>query len=69
MPRPLLLIGGIACVFVITLAIMWALMPYPRKDIDYLVMGGTSTMLSMAVLFVALIRSSKNSDIFYKRKK
>ena len=48
---------------------MWALMPYPRKDIDYLVMGGTSTMLSMAVLFVALIRSSKNSDIFYKRKK
>lgn len=69
MPRPLFVIGGIACVFFITIAIMWALMPYPRKDIDYLVMGGTATMISMAILFVVLIRTSKNQDIFYKRKK
>jgi hypothetical protein len=49
---------------------MWRLLPYPRKEVDYLVIGGTATMLSMAVLFIVLINTShKASDIFYRRKK
>lgn len=61
---------GILAVFVTTVAIMWWFMPYPRKEVDYLVIGGTATMLSMAVLFIVLINTSyKGSDIFFRRRK
>ncbi|HUQ95938.1 MAG TPA: hypothetical protein VM120_29945 [Bryobacteraceae bacterium] len=70
MRRPLILSAGILLVFFLTVGIMWQLMPHPRKEIDYLVMGGTATMVSMAVLFLVLINTShKSSEIFYKRRK
>lgn len=57
-------------VFALTVLIMWQLMPHPRKDVDYLVIGGTGTMVSMAVLFLVLINTSHRSpDTFYKRRK
>ncbi|MCC6391716.1 MAG: hypothetical protein IT167_14045 [Bryobacterales bacterium] len=70
MRRTLLLGAGIVVVFALTIAIMWQLMPIPRKQVDYLVMGATATMLSMAVLFIVLINTThKSKDIFYKRRK
>jgi hypothetical protein len=45
-------------------------MPEPRKDVDYLVIGGMATMVSMAVLFASLLRTShKSGDTFFKRRK
>jgi hypothetical protein len=69
MPRLSTLAGLLVVSFLAVLGLMWLLMPYPRKDVDYLVMGGTSTMVSMAVLFVLLIRDTKSKhEIFYKKK-
>lgn len=70
MRRNLYLTLGILAVFALTVAIMWRLMPYPRKEVDYLVIGGTATMVSMAVLFIVLINTTfKGNDIFYRRRK
>lgn len=70
MRRNLYLSLGILAVFALTVAIMWQLMPYPRKEVDYLVIGGTATMVSMAVLFIVLINTTfKGNDIFYRRRK
>ncbi len=45
-------------------------MPHPRKDVDYLVIGGSATMVSMAVLFIVLIKTTyKGNDIFFRRRK
>jgi len=69
MPRLSTLAGLLAVSFLSVLGLMWLLMPYPRKDVDYLVMGGTSTMVAMAVLFLLLIRGSKSKqEIFFKKK-
>jgi hypothetical protein len=68
--RPAAIGIGITIVFCAVVAIMWQLMPYPRRQVDYLVMGATGTMVSLAVLFIVLIRTSiKRSDIFFKRRK
>ncbi len=70
MRHPAILFGSVVLVFFLTLGIMWQVMPQPRKDIDYLVMGGSATMVSMVVLFVVLINTTfKGQDIFFKRKK
>ncbi|MBI3683091.1 MAG: hypothetical protein HY235_22185 [Acidobacteria bacterium] len=68
--RALLLGTGIVLVFVLVVAVMWTLMPHPRQQVDYLVIGGTATMVSMAVLFLVLINTTyKGEDIFFKRRK
>ncbi len=70
MRRTLYLTLGILLVFTLTVAIMWRLMPYPRKEVDYLVIGGTATLISMALLFIVLINTSyKGNDIFYRKRK
>jgi hypothetical protein len=68
--RTLYLALGIFVVFILTVAVMWILMPHPRKDVDYLVIGASATMVSMAVLFIVLIKTTyKGNDIFYRRRK
>jgi len=68
--RPLVLVVSVFIAFLVTLAIMWQVMPYPRKNLDYLIMGAASTMVSMVVLFVVLINTTyKRDDIFFKRRK
>ena len=70
MQRPVFLGLAVSVVFGITVAILWWVMPQPRKDVDYLVIGGMATMVSMAVLFAALLRAShKGGDTFFKRRK
>lgn len=70
MPRPVLLGLGVVLVFGLTVAILWQVMPQPRQDVDYLVIGGMATMVSMAVLFAALLKTSaKGGDVFFKRRK
>lgn len=70
MRRPLVLVASVLIAFLVTLAIMWQVMPYPRKNLDYLIMGAASTMVSMVVLFLVLINTTyKRDDIFFKRRK
>lgn len=59
-----------ASVFCAVVAVLWRLMPQPRKQVDYLVMGAAATMAAMAVLFVILSGAlSKGSGVFFRRRK
>lgn len=49
--------GGIAVVFLVTMAIAFQLMPGPLKATDYMVIGAISTFVSMFVLFVILTQT------------
>lgn len=61
--------GGIAVVFLVTMAIAFQLMPGPLKSTDYLVVGAIATFVSMLVLFVILTQTvGKKGETFTKDK-
>ena len=61
---------GVVVVFVATVAILLQVIPAPRKETDYLVIGGVATLVSMAALFVALITTVfPSADTFFKRRR
>jgi hypothetical protein len=70
MPRTLVLVLGVLCVFGVVAAIMIKVMPAPLKDSDYLVIGSVATLVSLLTLFLGLVSTSlKSSDTFFKRRK
>jgi hypothetical protein len=70
MRRGLILGLGAACVFVVVAAILLRLMPGPLRESDYLVIGSVATLVSLLVLFLALVSTTlKSSNIFFKRRK
>jgi hypothetical protein len=70
MPRTLVLVLGVLCVFGVVAAIMIKVMPAPLKDSDYLVIGSVATLVSLLTLFFGLVSTSfKSSDTFFKRRK
>jgi hypothetical protein len=70
MGRVLLLIVGICCVFCMVVAVLLRLMPGPRREVDYLVIGGLATLVSMVGVFLVLITTwLRGEDIFFKRRK
>ena len=70
MPRTLVLILGVVCVFGVVAAIMLRVMPEPLKDSDYLVIGSVATLVALLVLFFGLVGTSiKGRDTFFKRRK
>jgi len=59
--------GGIGIVFLVTLALAFAVMPGPHTRTDYLVIGAIATFVSMFVLFFVLIHGwAKGGQIFSK---
>jgi hypothetical protein len=45
-------------------------MPSPLKDSDYLVIGSIATLVSLLVMFVALLATRlKSPDPFFKKRK
>ncbi len=70
MPRTLVLVLGVVCVFAVVAAIMLKLTPEPLKDADYLVIGSVATLIALLVLFLGLVATSaKFSNTFFKRRK
>jgi hypothetical protein len=70
MPKTLVLVLGVLCVFGVVAAIMLKVMPAPLKDSDYLVIGSVATLVSLLTLFFGLVSTSmKSSDTFFKRRK
>jgi Na+/melibiose symporter-like transporter len=49
-------------IFAVTVAILLAVMPGPRKPTDYLVIGCVATLLCLLLLFVVLINTPKRPD-------
>ena len=65
------LFGALAAfVFAAAAAVMVGVMPGPLKDTDYVVIGSVATLLSLLVLFVALVSFSGSArDVFFKRRR
>ena len=67
--RILMIVVGIAIVFLVVAAIMLKVLPAPHSPTDYLVIGASATMVSMVALFVVLITGYvKNPNVFYKKR-
>lgn len=58
--RWLTLGGGIAVLFVATIAILLKIIPQPHRNLDYLVIGAVATFLSMILLWIALMNAPKD---------
>lgn len=57
--RLVMLVGGIATLFVATIAVLLKVIPPPHRNLDYLVIGAVATFLSMILLWVALVYGPK----------
>jgi hypothetical protein len=69
MRQTILILAGV-CVFAVSAAVMVAIMPSPLKDSDYLVIGSVATLISLLVMFLALIATRlKTPDPFFKKRK
>ena len=70
MRRPFLLVVAALVAFGSVALLMIRLMPQALKDSDYLVVGSVATLVSMLVLFVAMLSTSKKAkDVFFKRRR
>lgn len=68
--RQIMLILGGVCVFAVSAAVIVAIMPAPLRDSDYLVIGSIATLVSLLVMFVALLATRlKSPDPFFKKRK
>ncbi len=68
MPRNALLVLLVIALFCLVTGLLWWLLPYPRRNVDYVVIGGMGTMVAMGAIFLILIRTShKGKDVFFKR--
>lgn len=65
-----ILLLALAGVFFLVVAVLHKLMPGPRRDVDYLVMGALATFACLGVLFLVLINTwMKGHAVFFKRRK
>jgi hypothetical protein len=63
------LVLGVVVAFLATAAILMRLIPAPRKETDYLVIGTLATFAALAVLFVTLFGAGAiNPSFWFKRK-
>lgn len=64
---------AVMAIFVAVTAILMKLIPAPRKDSDFLVIGSIATMVTLAAVFVLVIstsrKSGKGSEAFFKRRR
>ncbi len=69
--RIAVLILAMIIVFGAVVAILMQIIPAPRKETDYLVIGTLATFASLATLFAVLITTifKDSNTLFFKRKK
>lgn len=57
-----------ALVFCVVAAILLRVMPQPLKPTDALVIGAVATLAALVVLFVGFMLTTKQRDVFFKRR-
>lgn len=69
--RILVLVLAMVLVFGTVVAILMQIIPAPRKETDYLVIGTLATFASLATLFGVLVTTifKDPSALFFRRKK
>lgn len=64
---------AVMVIFVSVTALLMRLIPGPRKDSDFLVIGSVATLVSLGAAFVMVITTTgkpgRFSDIFFKRRR
>jgi len=64
---------AVLVIFVTVTAILLKLIPGPRKDSDYLVIGSIATLISLAVIFLLAVTTNtkpgRTSEVFFKRRR
>ncbi|HLJ17677.1 MAG TPA: hypothetical protein VKV15_24485 [Bryobacteraceae bacterium] len=69
MARYITLGAGAIVVFGIVISVLLAIMPVPHRPIDYMVAGAVATLMSMFIVFLALIGTTmKAPGLFFKRR-
>lgn len=64
-----ILLSAAAIVFGASVAVGLKLLPEPRSDADYLVVGSIATLLSLATLFaVLLLTVQRDANPFFRRR-
>lgn len=62
--------AGMVLTFVAVAGILMRVMPGPRKETDYLVIGTLATFAALALLFVVLVTTIfKDPSAIFKRRK
>ncbi len=69
MQKNVLLILAAICVFAVVAFVMLKVMPAPLHDSDYMVIGSVATLVSLAVVFMVLISTTKSSNVFFKKRR
>ena len=73
MQKTLIFGTAVAVIFVAVAAILMKLIPAPRKDSDYLVIGSVATLVSLAAVFVLVTSTTRKpgdgSGVFFKRRR
>lgn len=68
MPRGWMLALAGVCVFGIVAGVMLAVMPAP-KDSDYMVIGSVATLVTLLVLFLVVISTTRSTNVFFKKRR
>jgi hypothetical protein len=67
--RLIALAVSIAVLFGLVVVIMLRILPGPHRDIDFFVIGGVATLISLLALFLVLIAGwAKAPNVFFKRR-
>ncbi len=73
MQQPRILGLAVMAVFIAVTAVLMKLIPEPRKDSDYLIIGSVATLATLAAVFLLVIstsrKSGKASEVFFKRRR
>jgi len=69
MPRAWMLALAGVCVFAVVALVMIQIMPAPLKQSDYLIVGSVATLVAMLVLFLVVISTSKDRNVFFRKRK
>jgi hypothetical protein len=64
-----LLLGlAAAAAFIVVASALLAAMAKPLRPVDYLMIGAMATLAALVVLFIGVMMTLKQSDIFFKRR-
>lgn len=67
--RPLGIGIGAAILFAVIAGVLLRIMPQPLRPVDFLVAGAIATMVSLLALFAALIGTSKQRNVFFRKRR
>ena len=57
--RNVMLVVGIAFIFLVTVGTLYQVMPKPLRSLDYLIIGAVATMMAMLLAFFIILKTTE----------